>query len=102
MATETDLTGIFSGEDRAVQYTVTDSNGTPVDVTGWAISWVAGNVTKTVGSGVALTTPASGVVTVTLAAADTTALLGTTAYRFRRTDSGFNTVLAYGRVVVTA
>ena len=106
MATNTDLLAsggyrIFAGEDRDLVYTVADSAGAAVDVTGWAISWVAGAVTKTVGAGVALTTPASGVVTVTLAAADTEALSGLLShYRLRRTDTGANVVLAYGRIKV--
>lgn len=102
MAIESNVTGIFSGEDRSIQFTVKDSAGAAVDVTGWAISFVAGNVTKTVGSGVTLTTPAAGVVTVALGATDTTALLGGNNYKLRRTDTGYNTVLAYGSITVLA
>ena len=102
MATEYHVIGVFAGEDRSLVFTVVDGVGAPVNVTGWAVSFVVSTVTKTVGSGVTLTTPTSGVVTVALAAADTNALVGGFFYKLRRTDAGLNAVLAYGRLTVAA
>lgn len=97
MATETNFGGtatpIFVGEDLTLAFTVTGES----DITGWTISFAVGSVTKTSGGGGI--TMLTNVATVTLGAADTTALgPGAAAYRLRRTDSGNNTVLAYGQV----
>lgn len=106
MATKANLgkspTQIFVAEDRNVVFTVVDDDGVAVDITGWAVSFVSGVVTLTVGSGITLTTPASGILTVVISSANTTLLLGSGDYKLRRTDSGFNTVLSYGTLVVTA
>lgn len=89
---------IFPGEDVTITFTVTG-----VDVTGWAMSFAVGTVTKTVGSGVTLTDPTNGVLTVTLAAADTTTLgAGDKDFKLRRTDSGSNAVVAHGTLRVSA
>jgi hypothetical protein len=109
MAVETDITAdddtpIFSGEDRTITFTVYDSNGpdggVAEDITGWALSWAAGPVSKTTGGGgIALTDPTNGIATVTLDAADLTQIEGKRyQYRFRRTDAGSNVVLAHGEI----
>lgn len=103
MATKKDLVPsfafVFSGEDRDLVYTI----DTTEDISAWSFSWDAGGgtVTKTSGAGIVTTDAAAKQVTVTLAAADTAALEGAKVqYRFRRTDSGSNTVLAYGFIQV--
>lgn len=89
---------VFAGEDVVITFTITST-----DITGWALSFVAGAVTKTVGSGITITDGANGVCTVDLAAADTTALgAGDTSFKLRRTDSGSNTVLSFGTLRITA
>jgi hypothetical protein len=111
MADEQHITSdsdFFLGEDKILTFTVRQSDEvTPQDITGWAISWMlkrdasdvdaSAIITKEVGTGVVLTTPASGVCTVTLEDTDTATLPSRLYYHeLKRTDDGFETVLAYG------
>lgn len=93
---------IFAGEDRDLVFTVFGETGEVEDITGWSVSFTSGGVSKTVGAGIALTSPTSGVLTVSLSSTDTTSLTGGTDWKLRRTDSGLNTVLGYGRFAVQA
>ncbi len=78
------------------------------DITGWAIEWVlregpagAEQFTKTVGSGITLTTPTEGVLSVAIADSDTLALDPKTYYyTLRRTDDANEVALAYGDAVL--
>ena len=99
---------LYKGEDASVTVTVYQSNGTtPQDITGWSVSFVLhatrndglALVTKTVGSGIALTTPGSGLLTITLEDTDTSGL-DPGWYRFyvARTGAGVEAVLTTGRV----
>ena len=99
----------FTGKDKLLRFTVVDSTGAAVDITGWAVTYVlvpVGSdanvvpmISKTVGSGITLTTPASGILTVTIADTDTDDTLGGTYYyELRRTDASNEDVLAYGTV----
>lgn len=95
----------FAGEDQALRWTIYDSVGAAQDITGWTISFKmaatqsgASVLTKTS----AITTAASGITTVSVAAADTSTLGGTYFYTLSRTDSGSNQVLAYGLAVLQA
>lgn len=93
---------LFSGEDRTVRFIVLDADGAAQNVTGWAMSFVVGSwLTLTTGAGVTLTTPASGIVDVSLSAANLAMLSGKSLhYKLRRTDAGSNTVMAYGTLSV--
>lgn len=56
--------------------------------------------TKTVGSGITLTAPTSGLLSVAIAAADTTSLEPRGYwYELKRTDAGFSTVFAQGDII---
>jgi hypothetical protein len=76
---------IFAGNDVDIIVTVTDADGTAVNITGVTMTYVLGTevgaaaatVTKTVGGGITLTTPASGIATINLDPDDTTSLEGT-------------------------
>jgi hypothetical protein len=65
-------------------------------------------ISKTVGSGVALTDTGRGIITVSLAKADTSSLTLTSAladgegyvWNLKRTDSGSNVVLARGELIL--
>lgn len=89
---------MFAGDDRQLVYTLKDQAGAVVDLTGGSISWravVSGTdtavITKTSPSGgVVLTTPTSGICTVTLDPADTSSLNGTYELDGKFTDSGSN------------
>ena len=115
MAVERNITTAddwYIGEDKTLPVTIYQSNGTTAqDVTGWAISFmlkkratdadVAAKVTKTTVSGIALTTPASGLITVSIADTDTDGLAaGSYRYEIKRTDAGFETVLTSGACVL--
>ena len=102
MAKEVNLSQM-KGEDKV--WTVT-LDGNP-NITGWAITFVlkkrlgdsSALITKTVGSGIVLTTPTTGIFTVTIAAADTNASTvgdGKFRYEIFRSDAGAIDVLDYG------
>lgn len=105
--------GWFTGEDQSLRWTIYDADpltevspNVAKNITGWTITFklaasVAGTalLTKTA----ALTTPASGICTVSVAAADYGSVpAGTYYYTLSRTDSGQNQVLAWGTAVVNA
>lgn len=102
----------YTGEDKQLVFTIYQSDGTTAqDVTGWALSWrlkkratdadSASILTKTTVSGIALTTPASGIVTVTVDDTDTDSLAPQTYYHeLKRTTAGNETVLAYGTALL--
>lgn len=108
MATEYNFS-IFRAEDAAVVFTWLQSDGTTAqNITGWTLAFRAAStqygaavITKTP----TLTTPLSGIFTVSLASADTSGLTqdGTSTiyyYDIRRTDSGSRTELFYGTMTV--
>lgn len=92
---------LFKGEDAAFPDTITGT-----DITGWAVAFTlhaklddaAALITKTTANGgIVLTTPASGLLTVTLLATDTANLpAGMYFYRVERTDTGADAVLSWG------
>lgn len=98
----------FIGEDKTLPVTIYQADGTTAqNVTGWTISFLvkknqtdadlSAKVTKTTVSGIALTTPLSGLVTITVADTDTDAIApGSYWYEIKRTDAGFETVLTQG------
>lgn len=116
MATESNITAashFFTGEDKSLVVTVLDAAGAAQDITGWALSWMVKRrktdadadalVTKATGAGIALTTPASGICTVTVEDVDIAELLGGQLYyhELKRTDAGLETVLSYGTFVLS-
>ena len=92
------LIPMTGGSSLDVIYNIVDEDGNAVDLTGGSISWsvkTSGTdnavITKTSPSGgVALTTPGSGVATVTLDPSDTSSLSGTYTLDGQFTDSGAN------------
>lgn len=112
MSTESNVTRadhLFASERKVLQFTVTDSAGAAVNITGWTLEWVLSNepggtalLTKTTASGITITNGAGGVFTVTLAAADLALNPGVYYYRTWRTDSGAEQSLAFGALTVLA
>jgi hypothetical protein len=104
--------GFFRGEDKSIVFDIVNAVGDPQDITGWTVSFrVASSkfgaaiIQKTVGSGITLTDPTAGRLTVVLASADTVAFTndGSDAdysYVLRRTNAGSRTELAYGALVI--
>lgn len=104
----------FIGEDKTLPFTIytTPAHTATQNITGWALSWLlkrkesdadaAAVLTKTTaGGGIALTTPASGLATVTIEDIDTDALQpGTYHHELKRTDAGSETILSFGRIVL--
>jgi hypothetical protein len=103
----------FTGEDKTLPFTIYQSDeSTPQDITGWSLSWMVKRrktdadadaiVTKTVSAGIALTTPLSGVCTVTVTDTDIADIRGGVLYyhELKRTDAGFETVLSYGTLTL--
>jgi len=81
MANEQNVTGYYSGDDLELVVTIQDENGAGLDITSATVTWVLKRninstalVTKTVGSGIVLTTPASGIITISIDPADTAAV----------------------------
>lgn len=109
MSTEANITsGFFRGEDKALVFTIKDAGGAVINITGWTIGfrmsqsqWGAASIIKAA----TLTTPASGICTVTLSSGDTSSLTQdgqptTYYYTLRRTDTGSRTELAYGQIII--
>lgn len=97
--------GCYRGEDVLVYpWTITDpASGLALDITGWSISFTLKQtysggalITKTVGSGITLTNPTAGVLSVSLLAADTNQTAGRYFYALARTDSGAHAILTAG------
>jgi hypothetical protein len=118
-----DANRYFTGEDKSLAFTVYEpgtsqaaaeaGSGTPQNISGWTLSWMVKRfktdadadalVTKTTGDGIMLTTPASGLCTVTVEDSDIDALqAGATYYHeLKRTNAGFETVLSQGLFVLS-
>lgn len=94
----------FTGEDQAIRFTIYDAAGAVQNITGWTLSFklaTAQTAAASVTKAATLTTPLSGIATVAVAAADTSGLTPATYfYTLARTDSGFNSVVAYGSAVL--
>ncbi len=99
----------FIGEDRTLRFSVTDAVGLPLSISGWTLEWVLRErpwgaqalVTKTTGAGITITDAPNGVCEVALADDDTIALApGAYFHTLRRTNAGFETVLAFGDAVL--
>ncbi len=102
----------WTGEDKSLVYTIYQSDETtPQDITGWTLSYTwkkhlsdpdaSAVLTKTTSAGIVLTTPLSGICTVTIADTDTDALTARTyVHELKRTDAGSETVLTTGTVVL--
>ena len=96
----------YVGTDKQFQLTVYQADGVTLqDITGWTVSFIIhayGDpnivyVTKTVGSGVVLTTPTRGVLTATISATDVTSILpGLYQWRAERTNSANDIVVGTG------
>lgn len=103
----------FIGEDKSLTpFTVYQADKrTRQNITGWTISWmlkrsltdpdVDALLTKTTGAGITLTTPTSGICTITIADTDTDSLEpGRYYHEVKRMDAGNETVLSQGRCVL--
>lgn len=115
MALRDDITAdddLYTGEDKSLVFTVYQSDGTTAqNITGWTLSYMwklkpsdadaAAVLTKTTSAGIALTTPASGICTVTIEDTDTDSLTPQTYYHeLKRTNAGSETVLTTGTVLL--
>jgi hypothetical protein len=115
MAIEAHITAddhVFIGEDKALVFNILQSDGkTPQDITGWTLGWMLkaheddldadALLNKTTSTSITLTTPIAGICTVSLADTDTEPLSpGKYYHELKRTTSGFEGILAYGRFVL--
>lgn len=120
MANERNFTAddhLFIGEDETLQFTITDASDVPVNVTGFAMEWTLRLKDATTTASLQKTTAAGGItitgtynasaalntqrVNVIIADTDTD-LLAARSYRYalKRTDSGSESVLAFGSLVL--
>lgn len=95
----------FSGDDIVFQFTIVDSAGAVRNITGWNLAWYlrerASDPDITLQKVAALTSPTTGLCTVTIAAADTVNLpAGWYDHALRRTDSGAGETAAWGRAIL--
>lgn len=80
----------------------------PRSISSWAVTFQVrdslggtSRITKTVGSGIALTDTGKGILTITLDKADTSSLtVRSYVWDIKRTDSGSNVVLARGELIL--
>lgn len=100
---------MYGGESKDIRVTITDDNGNPLDLgplttMSYTLSTGRGNgvlISKTLASGIVKTTPTSGICTITLAAADTSALRGTYYHQLEVIDSSsLVSVVMSGFVVI--
>lgn len=101
MAEQQDIPTVYRGEDVNFVFTMTPLT----DITGWTNSWRLkasfNDATVLLSINATLTTPASGIFTVALTAAQTTAIpAGNYVFDVWRTDSGSSAALAIGNLVV--
>jgi hypothetical protein len=119
MAVESNVTAashVFLGEDKVLEFTITDEDDVPVDVSGWAMIWDLRKADKTTGDALIEKTTGAGItvtgvynvaplvntqrVLVTLADTDsdssTTIQAKTYRHALKRSDDGSETVLAFG------
>lgn len=97
-----DTVPLFTGERRYLVITLRDANGDLDDISGRNYKWSASSINKTNGSGLELTDPTNGELTVTLLPADLTTLLGVNDWKLERTDAGEELRPAYGTIRVDA
>ena len=101
----------FTGEDKTITATIYQADGTtPQNITGWSLSYLwkraktdtdaEAVLTKTTSAGgIVLTTPVSGVCTITIADTDTDGLVARQYWHeLKRMDGGSETVLTTGTV----
>ena len=117
MAKETTLDPLYLGTDFSYAFHVkNDAEDTSIEITGWALSFVlkvspadadtGAILIKTVGSGITISgtfsaTPSANTQRATVAIADTDTDVAPECrawWELKRTDAGFETILAYGRV----
>ena len=100
----TSADGWFKGEAKSLVFTIVDSTGAAVNITGWTIQFRMADVlegTADLTKTASLTTPASGICTVAIAAGDTSGLSADDwYYTLDRTNSGSEAVLAYGTITL--
>ena len=101
---------LFTGADRDLQFTIKDSAGSAVNITGMAFEWAlwdkdktAKQLTLVTPTQVELTDPANGVLKVHVKDSDTDSLTGDLEYFYvlRRTDTDDEVVNAYGECWLT-
>jgi hypothetical protein len=103
----------YIGEDKILgPFTVYQQNKrTAQDITGWSVSWMLKRsledpdadlvLQKTTSAGITLTTPTSGILSITIADTDTDGLEpGKYYHEVKRTDAGQETVLSQGTCVL--
>ena len=100
----------YTGEDKTITATIYQADGvTAQNITGWSLSYLWKRaktdvdadavLVKSTTSGIVLTTPVSGVCTITIADTDTDALTARTYWHeLKRTDAGSETILTTGTV----
>lgn len=100
---------MFAGENRTFALAARDANNAPVNLTGGTVTWYVGRgprwpysphplITKTA----TLTTPASGLFTVSLAPSDTECAAGEYTHEAHLTLGGNTTVVCRGSLVIRA
>lgn len=117
MAVQNPTIELFSGDTKRLNYTVKDGAGTAIDITTATFRWglsklgkpkTAGEpspqgaalLTKTVGSGITLTAPTLGQLTVALDPADTASLKGSFYHELEMVLSGDTSTVAFGQIDV--
>lgn len=125
MAERRAISDFFTGEDKTITFTVylrpsgltdaefaaqiADATASTQNITGWSLSWMVKKtasepdsralIVKTTASGIALTTPSSGICTVTIEDDDVNGVIHggvTYTHELKRTDAGSETVLCQG------
>lgn len=113
MAIQNPTIEIFSGDTKRLTYTVKDSAGVVIDISGGAFRWALSRLkpdettpvpvgdalfTKSVGSGITITDGPNGELRVDLAPADTEDLTGSHYHELEMILGGSTSTVAYGQM----
>ena len=93
---------IWSGDYKTITVTINDEDGVAQDITDFTATYVIANhvgdtaiITKEVGDGIVLTTPGSGILTITIDAEDTATLSGIMYHELEITDTSSKAATAF-------
>lgn len=74
---------VTAGDDRDLTLTLTDIDGDPIDLTGASVWFTVEHLfQKTIGDGIVVSAPLTGVATISVSAADTSGVSARTTYRY--------------------
>lgn len=92
---------MYAGDTKQVVVTVKKDDGSALDLTGATVRWGFDTVVKTTSSGIVLTTPLSGIFTITISPTDTVGKTGEFQHGGTVTDAAGNvSTVIVGKITI--